>query len=657
MRSSRYLALVVGCIGSLGVMSSCGDDTPSREWRLYASDASSTRFSPLDHINAANVGSLRVRWRWESIDETLRARNPKLWTWRNEATPLMVGRTLYTSTSLSQVAAIDAVTGQTKWTYDPGTHRSGSPPGMGFVHRGVAFWENRTGRRILIATGDAYLIALDAATGIPVREFGDSGRVDLTKDLGRHVDRVLYGMTSPPIVCRSSIVVGSSILDVDGASALPLPARMPSGDVRGYDVRTGGLRWRFESVPQEDAPGAETWEQDAWKNGGDTNVWSTMSCDESLGLVYLPFGTATNDYYGGRRPGSNLFAESLVALDAESGRRVWHFQAVRHGLWDYDLPAAPNLVDLTVEGRFIQAVAQVSKQGFVYVLDRTSGTPVWPIDDRPVPPSRVAGEKASPTQPVPTKPAPFDRQGVTDDDLIDFTKDLRNAAGGIAGRFDLGPLFTPPSERGTITLPGVVGGASWAGAAVHPRKGILYVPSVTNPTILRVRKSPDGNTAYPFTGDLRFGPDGPEGLPLVKPPYGRITAIDLNTGRHLWMRPIGEGPRNHPALGHLQLPELGWPFRSFALLTSSLLFVAQEGPSARVRGVSARGNAIEIETEVLDPALLALSPENGRLVGKIPLPGNATGALMTYSVDGRQYIVVPIGGASQRAELVALSLP
>ena len=423
------------------------------------------KFSPLQHIDATNVARLRIAWRWLSVDEPLRSKNAKLWTWKNEATPLMVAGTLYVSTSLSQVAAIDPVSGQTKWIYDPETYKAGTPPGGGFVHRGVALWEDAGERRIIIATGDAYLIALDAATGAPVRNFGDRGRVDLTAGLRRPVDRMFYGMTSPPMICRNTIVVGSSILDMDGSWAMPPPTAMPPGDVRGYDVRSGALRWRFESVPQHDAFGSETWHEESWRAGGDTNVWSMMSCDEALGYVYLPFGTATNDYYGGRRPGDNLFAESLVALNAETGRRIWHFQAVRHGLWDYDLPAAPNLVDITVDGRAIKAVAQVSKQGFVYVLDRVSGKPVWEIEERAVPTSRVPGERASSVQPFPTRPLPFDRQGLAAEDLIDFTPDLRNAAVAIVKQYDYGPLFTPPSERGTIAVPGTLGGASWAGCS------------------------------------------------------------------------------------------------------------------------------------------------------------------------------------------------
>ena len=456
----RCLTLTVMCIVYSSLMLSCARATPSGEWRFYASDSASTKFSSLEQIDATNVGRLRVAWRWVSIDENLRVSDAALWTWKNEATPLMAGRTLYVSTSLSQVAALDPVSGRTKWIYDPETYKAGSPPGGGFVHRGLALWEDAADRRIIIVTGDAYLIALDAATGTPVRNFGDHGRVDLTGGLRRPVDRAFYGVTSPPAICRNTIVVGSSILDIDGSWTMPLPKRMPPGDIRGYDVRTGALRWRFESVPQGDAPGSDTWQQDSWKDVGDTNVWSLMSCDETLGYVYLPFGTATNDYYGGRRLGDNLFAESLVALNAESGQRVWHFQAVRHGLWDYDLPAAPNLVDITVDGRFIRAVAQVSKQGFVYVLDRVNGTPVWPIENRAVPTSRVPGEQASPVQPFPTKPLPFDRQGLTPQDLIDFTPELRDAALAIVKQLRSRGVVHSASERGTIAVPGALGGAA-----------------------------------------------------------------------------------------------------------------------------------------------------------------------------------------------------
>jgi quinoprotein glucose dehydrogenase len=340
------------------------------EWPSYGADTANSKYAPLDQIHKDNVKELHVAWRWSSVENAVLKDRSHLWTMVNEATPLMLDGRLYTSTSMSQVAAIDAVTGQTLWVDDPEVYKRGSPLGLGFVHRGVTYWADGEMQRIFIGTGDAYLIALNAKTGTLVPEFGANGRIDLTQGLHRWVDRALYGVTSPPIICRSVVVVGVSILDY------PRHKDMPPGDVRGFDVRTGQQRWMFHAVPQAGEPGVETWEDNSWQYTGNTNVWTVMSCDEQLGYVYLPFSTPTNDYYGGQRPGNNLFAESLVALEAETGKRVWHFQMVHHGLWDYDLPAAPNLVDITVDGQRIKAVAQVTKQGFCYVFDRVTGTPV-----------------------------------------------------------------------------------------------------------------------------------------------------------------------------------------------------------------------------------------------------------------------------------------
>ena len=392
------------------------------EWPSYGADTANSKYAPLDQIHKDNVKDLQIAWRWSSVENAILKDHPELWTMVNEATPLMLDGRLYTSTSLSQVAAIDARTGQTLWVYDPESYKQGSPPNLGFVHRGVAYWADGETQRIFIGTGDAQLIALDAKTGQPVAAFGAHGRIDLTQGLHRPVDPALYGVTSPPVICRNVVVVGSSIMDYPRVKA------MPPGDVRGFDVRTGQQRWIFHAVPQGEEPGVETWENDSWKHTGNTNVWTVMSCDEQLGYVYLPFSTPSNDYYGGQRPGNNLFAESLVALQAETGKRVWHFQMVHHGVWDYDLPAAPNLVDITVDGQRIQAVAQVTKQGFCYVFDRVTGTPVWPIEERPVPQSTVPGEKTSPTQPFPTKPLPFEQQGITPNDVMDFTPELHGVA-------------------------------------------------------------------------------------------------------------------------------------------------------------------------------------------------------------------------------------
>jgi quinoprotein glucose dehydrogenase len=458
-------------------------------------------------------------------------------------------------------------------------------------------------------------------------------------------------VTSPPVVVRDVVVVGASIID------FPVSAHMAPGHVRGFDARTGQVRWMFHAIPQLGEPGSETWEGRSWNGAGGVNVWAPMSADEELGYVYLPFSTPANDYYGGRRHGDNLFAESLVCLEAATGQRVWHYQIVRHGVWDYDLPAAPNLADVTVDGRRVKAVAQVTKQGFVFVFDRVTGRPLWPIEERPVPQSRVPGEKTAATQPFPTRPAPIERQGVRPDDVIDFTPELRREALAILERHDFGPLYTPPSERGTILLPGVAGGASWSGAAVDPETGRLYVTSRTLPFVVTLTPP---NVPIPivdrYVGELRplFGP---RGLPLFKPPFGRIVAIDLTTGEHAWTVPLGEGPRSHPLLANLGLPRLGSPRRGFPLLTRTLLFAAQE---ARV--VWARPAIDRRWTEILtllpdEPALEVFDKTTGALLARVELPSNAHGALMTYRVRGKQYIVVPVGGANLPAELIALALP
>jgi quinoprotein glucose dehydrogenase len=420
---------------------------------------------------------------------------------------------------------------------------------------------------------------------------------------------------------------------------------MPPGDVRGFDVRTGRERWVFHTVPEAEELGSETWEDGSLRYSGNTNVWAPMSCDPELGIVYLPVSTPTNDYYGGHRPGANLFGDSLVALDAETGERVWHYQLVHHGLWDYDLPAAPNLVDVRVGGRRVRAVAQVTKQGFCFVFDRETGKPLWPIDERPVPPTTVPGDRAWPTQPFPTRPAPFERQGASEDDLIDWTPELRREALAILRRWVHGPLFTPPGRRPTILLPGRFGGASWAGAAHDPETGILYVSSVTEPTWLALGKppSPDATVRYMIT-DSGDRVAGPRGLPLFRGPYGRITAIDLNTGDHRWVTPLGEGPRDHPAIRHLDLPRLGHARRGYLVVTQTLLLAIQEG------------SWFNQDRPTEPPVLRAFEKETGVLLGEIPVPGHATGAPITYLVDGKQYFVYPTGGAGEPALLVALAI-
>src|SRR3954447_2460477 len=410
------------------------------EWPAYAGSYAAARYSPLTQIDRNNAKTLRVAWRWKSPDMAIKTANPAIGPTRaNESTPLMVGGTLYTSTSLSQVAAIDATTGETKWVFDPKVYENGLgiPANDGWLHRGVAYWRSGDDERIIMLTAFAQMIALDAKTGRPVPAFGNDGRVDLADGLRRPVDRDYYTMSSPAVIVRNVIVVGSSVMDWWGKRP------SPPGDVRGFDVVSGKLLWTFHTVAQQGEAGVETWENGSWKEAGNANVWAPMSADEELGFVYLPVSTPTNDYFGGHRPGDGLYGESIVCLEAATGRKVWHYQLVHHGLWDYDPPAAPNLIDITVDGRKIKAVAQPTKQAFLYVFDRVTGKPVWPIEEQPVPASSVPGEQAAKTQPIPTKPKAFDLQGARDEDLIDVTPEIHKEAIAIANAFDRGGLYTP----------------------------------------------------------------------------------------------------------------------------------------------------------------------------------------------------------------------
>jgi quinoprotein glucose dehydrogenase len=628
------------------------------QWRSYAGDTGSTKYSALDLINKDNVKKLEIAWRWKSPDNAIRSKNPFLVPFIYEATPLLVNGVLYTSTSFAQIAAIDPATGETKWVYDPGSHKDGMPTNLGFVNRGVAYWTGgKDEERIFVATGNAHLVAVSAKDGKPCADFGKDGKVDLTKGLRRAVDRKLYSVTSAPLVCRDVVIVGSSISD------LPPNKEMPPGDVRGFDPKTGKQLWTFQTVPQAGEVGVETWEKESWKYTGNTNVWAPMSADEETGYVYLPVSTPTNDWYGGHRHGDNLFADSLVCVEAKSGKRVWHFQTVHHGLWDYDLPAAPNLVDITVAGKKIKAVAQVTKQGFCFVFDRATGKPVWPIEEREVPRSKVPGEKAAPTQPFPTKPPPFERQGIREEDLIDFTPEMRKEALAILQKYEYGPLYTPPSEKGTVNLPGWLGGANWQGAAFDPETGILYVTSVTSPITVAVKKTEkDDKSGFDYLAALEGHLDGPQGLPLVKPPYGRLTAINLNKGEHAWMVPLGDGPRNHPLLKDLKdLPaRLGSPQRGSLLCTKTLLFSGQQGKVEKVIGMirSGEGTAKDLrESFTFNPYFRAFDKVTGEMLWEMKLPDNPTGAPMTYKIGDRQYIVFAVGGLLNPAELIALALP
>ena len=630
------------------------------EWHNHAGDLGGTKYSPLDQIDATNFDDLELAWRWQSADgsldlDALRQDNPRLRIRMFQATPLMVNGILYLPTALHQVAAVDAATGETVWVHDPEVYLKIRPTHF-YNARGVAYWaeDNGTNARIFFGTNEAYLIALDAATGEPLGDFGDNGRVDLMEGIPRAVrgetnyrGNNLMGVASPPIVAHDVVVTPNVISD--GAIA----KEAPPGWLKGVDVRTGDVKWVFRTVPQADDFGADTWLDESWRYSGNTNVWSMMSVDDELGYIYLPTGTPTGDYYGGHRPGDNLFAESLVALDIETGQRMWHFQAVHHGVWDYDFGSAPNLVDIQVDGRpgITKAIAQVSKQGFTYVFDRATGEPVWPIEERQVETDTdLEGEMLSPTQPFPTKPPPFEYQGSSIDDLVDFTPEIREMAVAAVKNFRLGPLFTPPmlshdgGLQGTIQRPHVGGGANWSGAAVDPETGVLYVPSANRFTVMKYY-TPDsadgGNLRYAFRG-LSAGtqPQMPRGLPLFKPPYTRMTAIDLNRGEHVWMQPNGDGNRyrNHPLLRDLDLPPVGGDGKGGPLLTKTLLI------SALSAGGTDDG-----------PRLVARDKATGQVVASVDLPAGAIGTPMTYMLGNTQYIALTVGG--DVPELVAFRLP
>jgi quinoprotein glucose dehydrogenase len=668
MRASTLLALSAVLAG---LPAPAQHGAKNGEWRFYGGDAGTTKYSALDQIDGTNVKELKIVWQWKS--QNFGKRPDFNW----EVTPLMAGGALYfTAGTRRDAVAVDAATGETLWMYRLDEGPRGAAVAR-TVNRGLAYWSDGKGDdRILLISPGYQLIALNAKTGVPVPGFGNGGPVDLTEGLDRAVVKPgQIGASSPAIVIRDTVVVGAALL---AGTAPPSKENVP-GYIRGFDVRTGKRLWTFRTIPRPGEPGHETWENDSWKYTGNTGAWAPLSGDEELGYVYIPVEMPTGDFYGGNRPGNNLFSDSLVCLDARTGKRIWHFQLVHHDIWDWDIAAPPILVDITVNGKKIPAVAQVTKQAFTYVFDRVTGRPVWPIEERPVPQSNVPGEKTSPTQPFPTRPAAFDRQGIGLDDLIDFTPELKAEAMKIASQYKLGPLYTPPIVRdtdgklATLLLPAHVGGANWPGGAVDPETGILYVSSVTNqdPLALSAADPKRSDMGYVGGGGRggRGGPAaaaatfddgeqstrpaartniGPQGLPLIKPPWGRITAIDLNTGDHLWMTANGDAPdyvKKHPAMKGIDLSNTGRPSRSPLLVTKTLLFGA-DGNNLFASPAGAGGNTFR-----------AIDKKTGKVIHEMALPAMATGVPMTYMVNDRQFIVVAVGAAGMPAELVALALP
>ena len=645
-------------VGAMGAPAGAQQGAPNGEWPYYGGDLGGTKYSGLDQIDASNFNDLEIAWRWRSADagldlDALRAVHSDLSLLNLKATPLMVGGVVYVVTPLRLAAALDAGTGEALWVHNPEVVADTrySINANNFSTRGGAYWRDGDTERLYYGTPDGYLLALDARTGEPVRSFGENGRVDLAAGLPRngrgmvdHKGHPIVSVNSPPLVARGIVVTPLSISDQ------PITREQVPGWVQGIDARTGETRWTFKTVPEADDLGVDTWQGDSWRYSGGVNVWSAFAADEALGFVYLPTGTPTNDYYGGHRPGDNLFAESIVALDIETGQRQWHFQIVHHGVWDYDLPTHPNLVDITVDGRPVRALAQVSKQGYAYVFDRVTGEPVWPIEERPVETdTNLPGEVLSPTQPFPTKPPPFEYQGSSIDDLIDFTPELRETAIEAVRNHRLGGLYSPPmlsidgGVQGTIQRPSISGGANWMGAAVDPKTGFLYVPSSNTYSIMKYITPQDDGANVDYMQESYFTPSiMPQGLPLFKPPYSRMTAIDLNRGEHAWMQPNGDGDRyrSHPRLRDLNLPPVGGDGRGGPVLTRTLL----------VSALTAGGRNNDD-----GPRLVARDKTTGEIVGNVDLPGGAIGTPMTYQHEGRQYIALTVGG--EVPELIAFALP
>jgi quinoprotein glucose dehydrogenase len=625
----------------------------SREWPAYSGDKASTKYSPLDQINRTTVKSLHVAWRQSSVPDEVKAIFPDAQGSTNwQATPIMAGGLLYFSSSVGTVVALDPATGKVVWTDVP-PHEAGKPPARTGSTRGVAFWANGSDSRIFAMNGPN-LIALNARTGKRYPNWGDGGLIDLTK-VGYDRGGVTgYRNSSGPIVVRDVVVVGG----------VPAPAtdylnervkatkEAPPDDIRGFDAKTGKLLWTFHVVPREGEFGVDSWLNDSYKYSGNSGVWSLLSGDEELGYVYLPFEEATGDYFGGTRPGNNLFAESIMCLDAKTGKRVWHFQTLHHGIWDYDLPAAPILTDITVNGRKVKALAQVTKQAYVFVLDRVTGQPIWPIEERPVPKGEVPGEWYSPTQPVPTRPPAFDQQGVSEKDLLDYTPELKKESQRIVDEYNYGPLFTPPEvagtpkgKKGTIYLPGTNGGADWGGAAFDPETGILYVPSTHMPDIIGLVHSENPESNMPWVKRAWPKMLGPQGLPdPFKPPYARITAIDLNKGDILWQVANGDGLRNHPAFKGLNLPAIGTPGRNAAIVTRSFVFMG-EGADTGVGVPPGFGGKM----------FRAFDKKTGAIAWEMELPAGVSNSPMTYAVNGKQFVVVGVSGRNHPGELIALA--
>jgi quinoprotein glucose dehydrogenase len=637
------------------------------EWTTYGGDLGHTRYAGLTQIDASNFSDLEVAWRFKTDNLGPRPE------FNLQSTPLMVGGTLYsTGGTRRAVVALDAATGELLWVHSEDEGPRGAAAPRQLSGRGLGYWTDGREERILYVTPGYRLVALDAKTGIPIPGFGREGVVDLKQDWDQDVDLVAgkVGLHATPIVAGDIVLVGAAF----ETGANPRSRRNIKGAVRAFDARTGTRLWMFNTIPQPGEVGSETWENDSWAYTGNTGVWAQISVDLELGLAYLPVELPTHDYYGGARPGDNLFSESLVAVDLRTGERRWHFQLVHHGIWDMDIPCAPILVDIAVNGRTIKAVAQPTKQAFLYVFDRATGQPIWPIEERPVPVGDVPGEQYSRTQPFPTRPAPYDRQGLAIDDLIDFTPELRAEAVQAIAQYRIGPVFTPPALSradgpiATLQMASQGAATNWPGGSYDPETHILYVQSQSQVATLGLVPPPPGaapevryHQGTVLSGPRQSGGSGSagaaaggavttptvRGLPLVKPPYGRISAISLDTGDILWQVPHGETPdtiRNHPALRRLDISRTGRPGSVGTLVTRTLVVAGEPGFGPTPSGE--RGSMLR-----------AYDKATGAEVGAVEMSAPQTGSPMTYMLDGKQYVVVAVGGGTVSAELLAFALP